>query len=342
MKKFIKRLSFFFFLLFIMLVLKKVLTPYYIGNVYFKPKLEYFKENYKKEKFNTVFFGSSRIYRHVNSSLLDSLMGNEKIKSYNFATVGTYNPESYFLYDNFINNLNDTNIEYAFLELQSLNHLTEKNLTTTQGNYWNSIKYLSYSVNYILSTEKNKLDKLELIGKYVKSYFYSFFDVKIFKNYSMDTKNTKRRMGEQGFYTLDEDLRYTKNNRVLLQRNETFLSDTKVLEDRLASVQKLMSEKSDTTINAHHFKYLISLIQESKDKGVNLIFVLPPRLTAEEYLELIPISDLLPNENIIKLEDPNQFKELYMEEYSFDVGHMNAGGATFMTQYLAKGFKERL
>ncbi|MGB5982872.1 MAG: hypothetical protein WBG46_12070 [Nonlabens sp.] len=342
MKIFLKRLVLFFSLLMAILVLKKIFTPYFLGNVYFKPKLEYYNKNYETKDYNTVFFGSSRIFRHINPNVLDSIMSDENIETFNFGTVGTYNPESYFLYENFINNQADEKIDYAFLEIQALNDIDAKNLATTKGNYWNSIEFLNFAINYISDTNKSDSEKSDLMARYFKSHLYSYFDVKIFKHYSMDTKNTARRMGSDGFYSLDDDLEETPNNRVLNQRRENFLADTEVLKERRQSVLDIYERTSDMVLNEFHYTYLLSLIEKSKEKGIDLIFVLPPRLTEEQYLELLPISNQLPKRNVINLSDPKTYDKLYMNEYSYDVGHLNARGAILMTTYLANEFKDKL
>lgn len=342
MKSFLKRLIFFFSFLLLILVLKKVFTPYYLGNVYFKPKLEYFNKNYKTQNYNTVFFGSSRIYRHVNTEVLDSLMSSQSINSFNFATVATFSPESYFLYENFIDNQSDKKLDYAFLELQALNEIDGDNLTTTKGNYWNTIGYLNFAINYVSNSDKSQGEKLDLTSRYVKSHLYSYFDVKIFKHYWMDTKNTVRRMGEHGFYSLDDDLQETPNNDVLKQRKTTFIADTKTLDERRNSVLDIYENSNKKVVNDYHLSYLKSLIKKSKEKGIDLIYVLPPRLTAEEYEELVPISNLLPKTNVINLSHPETYNELYTLENSYDVGHLNANGARIMTSYLAEEFKDIL
>ena len=323
-------------------ILKKAFTPYYLGNVYFKPKLEYFNKKYKTQNYNTVFFGSSRIYRHVNTEVLDSLMSAQNINSFNFATVATYNPESYFLYENFIDTQADKNIDYAFLELQALNEIDGDNLTTTKGNYWNTIDYLNFTINYVSNSDKSQGEKLDLMTRYVKSHLYSYFDVKIFKHYWMDTKNTVRRMGEDGFYSLDDDLQKTPNNDVLQQRKDSFLADTKTLEERRNSVLDIYENANNIAVNDYHLSYLSALIDKSKEKGINLIYILPPRLTVEQYEELVPISNLLPKANVINLSHPETYNELYTVENSYDVGHLNASGARVLTTYLAEEFKNIL
>jgi hypothetical protein len=340
MKKFIKKGIIFILLLVIILVIKKLITPYYLGNRTYKDKLEYFNNNYNNEKYNTVFFGSSRIYRHINSALFDSLLNKTDVKTFNFATAGTFNPESYYLYDNFINNLDGKEMDYAFLELQSLFNFSKTNSQTTKGSYWNNLHYLNYSINYILASKDNNLRKNEFISNYSRSFIYSFLDFKILLNYL--SLNSKKRIGLNGFYPLEKEMIETKGKNSLETRWVNFHSNPAVLKTRIEAAQKTKNLNSDNSINKYYLNYLNSLINKSKQKGVNLVFILPPRLSEGEYLELIPIVNLIPRQHVIKLNDPEKYKELYIEEYSFDIGHLNSEGANIFTNYLVHEFKKKM
>jgi hypothetical protein len=333
MKKFIKNSITFLLFLVLILGIKKVITPYYMGNNLFNSKLNYYNFNYNNEKYNTVFFGSSRIYRHINPILLDSLLYLQNLKSFNFATPGAFNPESYFLYENFIDNLTNNDIKYAFLELQELNYISEKNLQTTKANYWNDLHFLNYSYNYILASKNSKSLKCKYIFNYTVSYIYSFLDFKILEN-KFKLKDIKH-IGLNGFYPLDKELIDSKNNEGLSNRYITFNSDTTVLNKRILEAQNSKKILNNNDINQYHLEYLISLINKSNKKDIKLIFILPPRLSKNDYLQLIPLANSLPQKNIIKLNDPEKYKVLYMAEYSFDIGHLNSKGANFFTKYLA-------
>ncbi len=117
MKRFIYKTFFFLSFLLLLLIIKKNITPFYIGDPIFKAKFEDFINN--KENFNTISFGSSRIYRHLNTTLLDSLLNNYYLSTYNLAVGATYNPESYYLYEELIQTLDSGDIKLTFVELQT-------------------------------------------------------------------------------------------------------------------------------------------------------------------------------------------------------------------------------
>lgn len=68
----------------------------FYGNGEAKLKVDYYSKN--SEKYNTLIFGSSRMYRHINPTLLDSATSH-KIKAYNLASGGTFFQK---VYTNFI------------------------------------------------------------------------------------------------------------------------------------------------------------------------------------------------------------------------------------------------
>lgn len=84
MRKFIKNLALFSLIFILIMALKKYITPYYLGDLQYSSKLKYYKKN--KNEFNTVIFGSSRLYRHIDPNILDSLLIGKGVHSFNFAT----------------------------------------------------------------------------------------------------------------------------------------------------------------------------------------------------------------------------------------------------------------
>lgn len=339
MKRFIKK-GFIFLIFFIpVLILKKEVTPYYLGNGPFHAKLTHFYDNVEAHAYNTVFFGSSRIYRHVNGPVIDSILTDFNIKSFNFATAGTFNPEAYYIYTNFINDLETNDIKYAFMELQTLNRISDSNLLTTKASYWNSLHYLNYSINYVQHSDYEKAEKRAYYSRYIQSFIYSFLDFKILPK--SITSNTFH-VDPHGYSPLDIELFDADGDNEFKSRWLAFHSDSTNLASRIEMAKKIKELASDDPVNQYHLNYLHFLIQQSKEKGIHLIFVLPPRLSNESYFELVPLARSLPTQNVIKLNDPETYYELYLTEYSFDAGHLNSKGADIFSSYLAENFKHIL
>lgn len=203
MSKFIKKIVLFSTVLVLILSLKKGATPYYLGNQDFSKKLDYFQ--YNQSNFNTVFFGSSMTYRQINTVVIDSVLNEKNIHSYNFGCDGVLNPESYFLYENFIEDIDENQIKYAVLEIQqiSFGENVQKNIAKTRANYFFTIPTLRYVFDDVNSSNKSTIEKLKSVSIYLKGFFYSLFDLEILKNvYQGKPKD----IGENGFYLLEDEL----------------------------------------------------------------------------------------------------------------------------------------
>ncbi|GLB50333.1 hypothetical protein [Neptunitalea lumnitzerae] len=334
MKKFLLKTFIFGAIFLFLLIIKKHVLPYYTGDATFMTKLEDFDS--KSKKFNTVFFGSSRIHRHVNTTLLDSILNDYNISSYNLSVAGTYNPESYYLYENFIDNKTNGEIKLAFVELQALYQYSENNYETTKGSYWNTEKYLDYSLNYIENSNYTEEQKKEMSDSYFKSYLYGYYDFSIFSNITKVALNLTK-VSKNGFDPLESKM--SKGNSALMKRWNDFRADTSALNDRIKATLTPIAESKE---NTYHLNFLKNLINKSKAKGIQLIYILPPRLTLEHYKELVPICNKLPSNNIIKLNDYNKYRELYEVKYSFDIGHLNNEGANIFTTYLAEEITSKI
>lgn len=336
MKSFIIKLAIFAFLIALFPVSKIALTPYSLGDSIYHSKVEYFKNH--KEDYNAVFFGSSHIYRQVNSTLLASLLEQKglEFKSYNFGTPGTYNPEGYFLYDKFIEKLDSGTLEYAVLELQVLNSVSDENYRTTKGSYWNTLEYYRYTNEYIEHSNYSEEKKNNLYANNKKSHLFRLFDLFILKNY---LTRKKQEALNNGYYSFEKEV---IGNPQLEERRRVFLSDTTVLGERIKAAQIDPKKISESYFNSIHFEKLQSLTEKSLQKGVKLFFIITPRMIEEEYKELVPLINSLPDEKTIELYQYDQYPKLYSSAFSFDVGHLNNTGADYFTTLLAKELSKKL
>jgi hypothetical protein len=336
MKKFIKRIFVFTLLLIVFFIAKKFFTPYYIGDRTIYAKYTDISE--QDEKFNTFIFGSSRLYRHINSHLLDSLMSNGNYSTYNYAAPGTFNPAAYYLFENFINSSESNTVDRVFIELQSLSHYSENNCTTTKASYWNNSKYLLFSLNYIYNSQYSRDKKKELYSCYFKSYLFGFYDFSLFLNLFRPINMNE--VGDNGYLSLENAMYLMRENSELKERWNDFHSDTTELHDRIEAAKVAAASISNNEVNRYHLDYLNSLIEEAESKGIQLIFILPPRLEESQYDELIPLAHALPQNYVIQMFNYSEFSEFYRADYSFDIGHLNTKGANLFTKFLAEEIKK--
>lgn len=337
MKSFIIKTLAFTIILLSLLILKYKFTPYYRGDSVFAIKHEHFFQS--KAKYNTVFFGSSRVYRHVDVGLFDEVMNDYKLNTFNFAAPATFNPEIYFLYSNFLNEIDSGQIKFAFIEMQELNIISNENVHTTKASYWNNYESLNFALNYLSNSNFQHVNKLGMYKVFLSSFVYKFYDFDIVSsNLKSRNKTLYKKIGLDGFYPLDQELQDNPNDRSIKERWSKFEADTTVIKNRIAEVKTIESKFSDTKLNDYHLFYIKNLIGKSFQKGVHLIFVLPPRLTESQYTSLIPLSKSIPVNHKIELYSYAKHPELYQAKNSFDVGHLNSNGAMIFTQKLSKEF----
>jgi len=329
---FFKLILFIFFLACTSYLVNIFIYEDYSGNRLYIKKRDYFLEH--KVKYNTIYMGSSRIYRQINPAVIDSALSSYNITSFNLAAPATFNPESYFLFKELISN-HRLDIKYAFLELHQLSVIAPRNITTAKNYYIADSDYLDFSYDYIQASEQSYLKKIYHYVTYSSSYLLKQFMIPAWKEISSDENSYPTEFN--GYVSFSEEIEKTKD-RNLIHRRKGFLRDTSALNKRTRSAKtwfkKETREKSE--VNSAHLKMLNQLINLSKEKGIELYFIIPPR--HEDYKELAGLIEQLPK-RIIEFADYTKYPELYTSNTSFDVGHLNADGSRMLSGYFANQFK---
>ena len=301
--------------------------PYYYGNNIYASKIKHLKTNINQ--YNTVIFGSSRMYRQLDPLLLDSLLINLNIKTYSLASPATYYPESFYLYENFIDRLNNNKIKYAYMELQHL-ELFKNNASTIRGNYWNTYSSLVNCLKFINDSHYSEKKKYQMKTIYYSSFFNRIIDFSSMRHFFEDHDTYTRKAG---FYPLEDEL---LNNKALQKRNDLLYTNQMVLKTVVHAANQIDSINTfKPKLNQAYLSHLTQLIKKSEEKGIHLIYILPPRLNLQYYKELIPICKALPKSNIIELATYKKNKALYDIENSFDYDHLNKKGVDIFTNKVA-------
>ena len=134
-KPFIKKLFVFYFLYLILSSFISVLTPYHQGNPWYSTKIQFLEKN-NQIVHNTFFFGSSRIYRQIDPHLFDSTLNlslQESVSSYNVGAPATFNPQTYYLYENFLKSKLSNGVKYCFIELMNVDLGSRKLMHQEKG-----------------------------------------------------------------------------------------------------------------------------------------------------------------------------------------------------------------
>lgn len=328
MKSFIYKTIFFGILIFLIGYSIRYVRPRerYWGNQEYEYKLN----AYKKDNYNTVFFGTSRIYRGINPLLFDSLINEGRVKqkkSFNLATHASWANETFYLYDQFLNNrsLSDS-ITYVFMEFQNIMAIRPSRLFDEKAIYYQNLYHykfvLEFAASEIISRPKNTLTALYTVGAYTLATLVNFSDIK-----RISMKRIKEiplhvdRINSRGFLSLTES-----------ELHHATPEGIKSYTDNITSFLNMKNPR----YNEAFYKKSMELIERSKQKGITLIYILPPvRLTEG----MMGVYNLIPNENKIQVCDPAKYSELYELESWMDPVHLNLRGSKYLSLDFINEFK---
>ena len=340
MKRFLLRLAAFVLLYLVVISSISTLFPYYWGNPWYGSKIKYL-ENEGFKKHNTYFIGSSRFYRQINPLIFDTTLNQQTgdvVVSFNLGAPATFTPQTYYLYENFLNSKLAESTKYCFLELTEVDNISADLIDEERSSYWITTKEFKFAITSFLKNKNiTQLKKARNISHYLVSFFKSLFHIGHFgQQITEDNYYSPEYLGsgQNGYYPLEEQLDFTTNSNVrnnLLKRNKSILNNSEIIERRRE--ESVASYNMDgVAIDQIQLQRINHLINKSKEKGIHLFLVLSPR---SKVPELIRLGNSLSKDHFIDLSNPNKYPELYQPEYSFDVGHLNTKGSEIYSRLLA-------
>ena len=305
------------------------------GNDVFELKWNYLRKN--EREVNLVFIGSSRTFRHIDPELFDSL-SLSKTESFNLGAQATFSPEVFYLLDKIIQS--DSKIKTVIMELQPVNDIGYQNLYAIKSFYWMNLSNWWMVQKYNWNSSLSSINKFTFGSKYFLSFIYRFYVGK-FAMFLNRSSNDEKFLGglKNGFFSLDLQFDETNIDHEVLAKNKNKLKlNPKLLKARMEIAYQVFNSKSEIIPNQEYLKYLCYYIQKCQEKGIELIYFIPPRLgTYDEIAGLEKQKEL----NVINLANPVQYEEFYQLEYSFDLGHLNQKGAQLFTKKLWQEFIRR-
>jgi len=325
MRNFIKNICLFSFLALVSLNLLEYFLPYHYGNKSFTAKLVHLEKN--GSKFNTVFFGSSHTDFSVSPTIIDSILVKENVKSFNFGVGGTSNPESYYLVEEFIKNIDSSQYKLFMLEVSPIRNMSLSNFKTTRNCYYHSTKELNYSLSIIDEEDYSIKDKSKLTFKYCLHYLknkINFSKLSYLRTTYFDIE--KKSKSYNGFTS-------TIINRTLIDSEKDY-QQKKETSYVLESIKNIK-----TSLNSHAER-LNEIHQKCKQKGIKLFFLVQPK--NKGYIFMNNLRGKLPEGSLINFASAKQFPQFYNEEYSIDSGHLNLKGAIIFSKLLGLEMKRRL
>ena len=324
MKKFIFQfLGFFLIFSILSFVTGKFLLPQkiYWGNQMYQCKVNDVTAD--TSKYDIAFFGSSRIATGIRPALFDSIINSSypsKIKSYNFATFGTWFSENDYLFNHFIHDsLLHKKIKYVVMEFQNVMSIKWDKISTNKVTYYQNTDNLSFIYKY--SKEKGSTSIFKYMPFYLIAYYENLLNLGKSEVLFYDT-TYKKEYGEQGFAKVKE------NPEKLKVDIDNMYKSIKTYQNTDSSYAgKLLLQKAK------------NLILELKNENIKLIWILPPVKVTKEFMAAF---QAIPEENKINLINTDYYPFFYDKELWNDNIHFNLKGADLLTTTAAKLFLKKI
>lgn len=211
MRKFIKNVLVFIVIYLLLVQVNYLLTPYYWGNKTYAEKINYLELNQNIDNSKIFYFGSSRIYRHLNPVIIDSVLNYNsvsRLKSFNLGTDGNFNPESFYLYEKFLESEVSKNTKVAILEVTDIKKNNWEDLLNERSYYYQNLSTYQYLIkSFYKDINESKKQRLFMSLKNTALFFVKLIKPPNYKKISQYNKCFPENIN--GFYSLEEELNET-------------------------------------------------------------------------------------------------------------------------------------
>ena len=323
LKRFLGRLAAFGLVTVAALVLIDRSLPPYWGSPLYAAKIEWW-EGRPAGTFNTLFMGSSRMYRHVDPAIFDPALPGSR--SFNLGVSGMYGFETLRNLEVLLAEGHLAGVERVFIDVCVAGAIREENLHLPESYYyldgattWAAISfYLGQPQDYTRDAWRfgaSYLDNLLKVGARL---------VWIDRRFAAVDAPTKEAIPrDRGFQALTE-LRDADRQRMVLLAERMLVEREEAARRELTRGQRI------------YLELLEQAIARGRDAGIEVIPVLMPGVLGH-----YPILRQLPPGRWLDLADPGRYPDFYRERYQADLSHLNAEGARLFSRALAEAYRDR-
>ena len=295
------------------------------------------------ERVNTIFAGSSHMYRQFDPALLDSIMNTNGISTLtlNLGMDGMYALETHLVVERILE-MRPPNLELIILELQQIIPIHPDIFSTVRVARYHDFTRTFAVCKMYLENDKCRphlkitelANRLMLFTKHIMLWGRGLELLEIHMNHSYKINSHKYSDDSvfTGFQPLDDDLdavrpdkrrRYHKWRQEFLAPagQERFRKHIEFLERERANEREIeKSEEANVT-------FWLDLVQQCQSEGIHCVFVVPPGAIGLKYIA----EEIRSNNNIVlELNSPSVFPALYQVGHWHDHGHLNEKGAVLV------------
>lgn len=285
-----------------------------------------------------LLIGSSRIYRQVVPSILDSVIGDGG-HTFNAGYAATFPPATYSFCERL---LDETGPLPSDVLVELSNYMLYEEANLDDHRYWYYLgprEGLGLVRHALWLPGKKRGERVAYAARAAHACGYALIGLGLVDHLTgsaadADTLMALGSSGDGGL-TLEEQARRMPGDTGLAALRKAFLADTLAAKRRASGIRGLYARAADAAVSPVHLGRLNALLDKARQKGVRLRFLLPP-LWLDRGEDLLALAHALPDTAVIALCDPDTFPAFYRPEHMFDAGHLNDRGARLFTIALAR------
>lgn len=308
-----------------------------------RPCIEYLQRN--GEEIDTVFLGSSAILRHVIPARFDETMARLGIPvhSVNLGVqgMGTYELDAMLRE---VLALELPNLKYVFLDAQWTSlRIPPPNQMKPRTVWWHNLPTTGIVLKSIMRSDFETREKLSLAWMHFRHMVRRTLNIgngysvlatfaEPFSGSSTNERALASLREERGFVALRFSDKPTGH------RAEYLTSETRNAKTFAKATEELRESwkqpVSDTEIAQGNPDLVKAQVASIMARGAQPIHVFPPYAAFNAEWQTLERKGFL--QNLISMNQPDRFPELYDSRYRYDYTHLERAGAEFYTDYLAR------
>ena len=290
--------------------------PYHWGNFVYSKKLDCI--NSSNKKYNTFFFGNSKIFHHLIPAQFDAITDDPEDVSYNIAIDGGTTFENQFLIKRFI----ETQQPERIFVTANLYNPPKESQSLRPVYFW-TFGDLKKVWPFLAGHKKEK--RLHL-----RYYIRNLLKLGAGASIIGKSKSQTDLCIDDGFYALDG--LYPEESKLLERKYPKFVSSLEKAKKRNYKLAFKRKKPSATKDELNARAMAIDLYEFGQDHDVEIYFVFYPNKKLYFKLDL---------PNSIYMGDGVENPHFFDKENWFDKGHLNGRGAKLFTEILANAYNDK-
>jgi len=289
------------------------------------PRYRYLAD--RKDEFDTVFIGSSRIRHQVDPQQFDAETATQgaATHSFNLGYSGMWMPESYY-YLRQILALHPRQLRWVVIELMDYRFgQVEGQPATARSVYWHDAKHTAMAWRLVAESAQSLPEKLSQLAGHARLFLERTANLGrgaewLQERYYPGKQKSDMSWKQHGGFDPIAKSEWSEGARA----------------DYAQQIQRFEHAGSKGNVRPGFADALRDIVGEVRRAGAEPVFVIPPTVRVEEKLE-----EGLPGNVIVwAFDHPHEYPRLYQPELHCDPGHLNEAGAQEWTSLLAQRLAE--